>query len=132
MTQPTLILLYDGSCPICSWEMHNLMRRDKRGRLGFIDIQSPDFNAAFYGVTLETLMGRLHGITTDGRRIVGVETLIECYRAVGWWWAYLPMSIIPRRLADLAYGWFADHRYELSRRFGHWFGRGCDKNGCRR
>ncbi len=132
MTQPTLILLYDGSCPLCSWEMHNLMRRDRHGQLGFIDIQSPDFTAAIYGVTLETLMGRLHGITADGRMLVGVDTLIECYRAVGWWWAYLPLRIIPRRLANLAYGWFADHRYELSRHFGHCFGGVCKKDSCRR
>lgn len=132
MTQPKLTLLYDGACPICSWEKHKLMRRDSHGLLGFIDIQSPEFDPTTYGVTMETLMGRMHGITADGRMIVGVEPLIESYRAVGWWWVYLPLSIVPRRLADLAYGWFADHRYELSRRFGHLFERVCEKDSCRR
>jgi predicted DCC family thiol-disulfide oxidoreductase YuxK len=132
MTQSILTLLYDGGCPICSWEIHNLMRRDRYGLLGFIDIQSPEFDAAVYDVTLEALMGRMHGITADGRMLVGVETLIESYRAVGWWWAYLPLSIVPSRFADLAYGWFADHRHELSRCFGHLFPPACEKSICRR
>lgn len=132
MTQPKLTLFYDGSCPICSWEKNNLMRCDRLGLLGFIDIQSPEFDPVVYGVTKEVLMERMHGLTNDGRMIVGVEVLIESYRAVGWWWVYLPLSIVPSRLADLAYGWFADHRYELSRRFGYLFGSVCEKNICRK
>ena len=132
MAQPKLTLFYDGSCPICSWEKHNLMSRDRRGLLGFIDIQSPEFDPGIHGVTMQMLMARMHGLTDDGRMIVGVDALIEAYRAVGWWWAYLPLSIIPGRLADLAYGWFADHRHELSRRFGHWFGPVCEKDACRK
>jgi predicted DCC family thiol-disulfide oxidoreductase YuxK len=132
MTQPRLTLFYDGSCPICCWEKHNLMRRDRRGLLSFIDIQSPEFDPSVHGVTMQTLMARMHGLTDDGRMIVGVDALIEAYRAVGWWWAYLPLSIVPSRLADLAYGWFADHRHELSRRFGHLFGPVCEKDTCRK
>lgn len=132
MKQPKLTLFYDGSCPICSWEKRNLMRRDRQGVLGFIDIQSPGFDPSAYGVTMQALMGRMHGQTDDGRMIVGVEALIESYRAVGWWWAYLPLSAIPSRLADVAYGWFADHRYELSSRFGHLFGPVCKNDVCRK
>jgi predicted DCC family thiol-disulfide oxidoreductase YuxK len=132
MTQPKLTLFYDGNCPICSWEKHNLMCRDRHSRLGFINIQSSEFDPTVYGVTKEVLMGRMHGLTNDGRMIVGVEALIESYRAVGWWWAYLPLSVVPVRFANLAYGWFADHRYELSRRFGHLFGAVCEKDTCRK
>jgi predicted DCC family thiol-disulfide oxidoreductase YuxK len=132
MTQPKLTLFYDGSCPICSWEKHSLMRRDRRGLLGFIDIQSPEFDPVIYGLTKEVLMGRMHGLTNDGRMIVGVEALIESYRAVGWWWAYLPLSIVPSWLANLAYGWFADHRYQLSRRIGYLFSPVCEKDTCRK
>lgn len=132
MTQPALTLLYDGSCPICAWEQKILMRRNRRGLLGFIDIQSPEFNPSDHGFNMEALMGRLHGLTADGRVLVGVETLIAAYRAVGWWWVYLPISLLPRPLANRAYGWFADHRYTLSRHVGHWFAPACDKDRCRR
>ena len=131
MTQPKPTLRYDGACPLCSWEKHKHMRRD-HGLLGFIDIQSPEFDPAVYGITMEAFMGRMHAVSADGRMIVGVEALIASYRAVGWWWVYLPLSIVPRRLADLIYGWFADHRYEFSKYFGRLFGRVCEKDGCRR
>lgn len=132
MQQATITLLYDGSCPICAWEKRNLSRRDKHGRLAFIDIQAPDFDAAAYGTTTDELMARLHAISADGRVIKGVETLIESYRAVGWWWAYLPLKMLPKRLAEAGYGWFADHRYAISRHIGHWFGPACDNGSCRR
>ena len=124
MTQPKLTLLYDGSCPICSWE--------KRSAVEAVSCASPEFDPVDYGVTMEALMERLHGITADGRMIVGVQTLLASYRAVGWWWVYLPLSIVPHWLADLTYMRFAKHRQELSRRFGHLFGPVCEKNICRR
>jgi predicted DCC family thiol-disulfide oxidoreductase YuxK len=132
MTRPELTLLYDGSCPICAWEKRNLGRKDKHGKLAFIDIQAADFRPEQYGTTMEALMARLHGVRADGRVIQGVETIIESYRAVGWWWAYLPLSAVPRRLADKGYDWFASHRYAISRRFGHFFGPACSQGTCRR
>ena len=132
MRQPELTLLYDGSCPLCTWEKRNLARTDKYGKLAFIDIQAPDFDPQAYGTTMQALMARLHGVTKDGRMIQGVETLIESYRAVGWWWAYLPLRVVPRRLADQGYECFAQHRYAISRRFGYLFGPVCDQETCRR
>ena len=58
MAQPVLTLLYDGKCPICAWEKRNLMRKDKLGRLGFIDVHAPGFDPSMYGVTHADLMGR--------------------------------------------------------------------------
>ena len=132
MTQPTLTLLYDGACPICAWEKRNLKRKDRHGRLGFIDIHAADFNPAQYGVTIEALMGRMHGVTEDGRLVIGVDALIESYRAVNWWWAYLPLSAIPHAITEPAYAWFADHRYAISKRIGWMFKPACDTGRCRK
>lgn len=132
MNTPELTLLYDGSCPICAWEKRNLSRKDKHGKMAFIDIQAPGFDPGQYGTTMDALMARLHAITADGRMIQGVDTIIASYRAVGWWWAYLPLSAVPRRLAERSYDWFASHRHAISRRFGHWFGPACDQGVCRR
>ena len=132
MTQPTLTLLYDGACPICAWEKRNLKRKDRYGRLGFIDIHVADFDPAQYGVTIQDLMGRMHGVTADGRLVIGVDALIESYRAVNWWWAYAPLNLIPRSLANRGYAWFADHRYAISKRIGWMFGPNCDTGQCRK
>lgn len=132
MDQPVLTLLYDGACPICACEKRNLQRKDRHGRLGFIDIQSADFDPAVYGLTHDALMGRLHAVTADGRIIKGMDTLIESYRAVNWWWAYVPLGLIPRSIADWGYAWFADHRYAISKRIGWLFTAACDAGQCRR
>lgn len=125
MKPPQLTLLYDAACPICAWEKRHLKQCDIHGRLEFIDIHAPDFDPNKYGVTHEALMGRLHGITEDGRIIKGVETLLASYRAVNWWWIYLPLASVPRLVADSAYAWFADHRHAISKRFGGLFGSVC-------
>ena len=82
MRQAKLTLLYDGGCPICAWEKRKLARSDKRGRLGFVNIQSPDFDPSMYGVLMQDLKRRLHAVTADGRLIKGPETLLQSYRAV--------------------------------------------------
>ena len=132
MRQAELTLLYDGACPICAWEKRKLARSDRRGRLGFVNIQTPEFEPGVYGVPMQDLMGRLHAVTADGRLIKGAETLLRSYRAVGWWWIYLPMTIIPRPLVERAYGWFADHRHLLSKRIGWLFGPACKEGNCRK
>lgn len=131
MSTPQLTLLYDGSCPICAWEKRNLSRKDKLGKMAFIDIHAPGFDAAQYGTTMDALMARLHAVTPDGRIIQGIETILESYRAVGWWWAYLPLSVVPRHLAEKSYDWFASHRHGISRRIGFLFGPACDQGTCR-
>lgn len=126
MTLPQLTLLYDGACPICAWEKRRLKRHDKQARLIFIDVSAPDFDPSKYGVTQVALMGSLHAVSADGRVIKGVDTLIAAYRAVNWWWAYLPLVCMPRPITEYAYAWFADHRHAISRRFGGLFGPVCE------
>jgi predicted DCC family thiol-disulfide oxidoreductase YuxK len=132
MRQPELTLLYDGTCPICAWEKRKLARSDKHGHLDFINIHAADFNASVYGVSMQDLMGRLHAITADGRLIQGVDTLLQSYRAVGWWWIYLALAIIPRLLMERAYGCFADHRYALSKRVAWLLPPACEDKSCRK
>lgn len=132
MPIPQLTLLYDGSCPLCRWEKRKLRETDRQGQIHFIDIQAPDFKAEDYGFSMETLMGRLHGITKQGHVTVGIDTLITTYRLAGWWWLYLPIAALPRRFSDRAYDAFARRRHRISARIGHWFDDDCDGNTCRR
>ena len=131
MSQAQLTVLYDGSCPICAWEQRNLARRDKHGHLGFINIHDPEFDPHQFGATMDELMASLHAIAADGRVLKGVDTMLACYRAVGWWWAYLPLNALPRSMADKGYEWFARNRHVISRHFCHLFGSGCAQGTCR-
>lgn len=111
-----LTLLYDGLCPVCSLEMDHLRERDVHGRLVFVDIAAPGFEAARYGVTPEALDAALHGLCADGRMLCGMPVLRLAYDAAGLGWAMAPTGWAPvRPLFDAGYRVFARHRRVISR-----------------
>lgn len=111
-----LTLLYDGQCPVCSLEMDHLRERDLQGRLVFVDIAAPGFEAARYGVTPEALDAALHGLCADGRMLRGMPVLRLAYDAAGLGWAMAPTGWAPLRpLFDAGYRVFARHRRAISR-----------------
>lgn len=131
MSSQKMTLLYDGKCPLCSWEKNKLANADHKGKLAFVDIQAPGFDPAAYGTTMNALMGALHAVTEDGRTLVGFDTVRATYRAAGWWWLYLPLAVVPRSLGEVCYQAFAARRYVIAKRIGHWFNDGCTSGQCR-
>ncbi len=131
MPNQKITLLYDGSCPICRWEKNKLAHADHKGKLAFIDIQAHGFDPSRYGTTMKALMGSLHAVTDDGRMLIGFDTVLASYRAAGWWWLHLPLSVLPKSLAELCYQAFAARRYVISKRIGHWFDDGCADGQCK-
>ena len=110
-----LTLLYDAQCPVCSLEMDHLRERCRDGRLRFVDISQPGFDAAPYGVTLAAMDAEIHGIRPDGSVIRGVEVLRLAYAAAGLGWVMRPTGWAPLRpLFDAGYRVFARHRRRIS------------------
>jgi stearoyl-CoA desaturase (delta-9 desaturase) len=112
-----LTLLYDRGCAVCRSEMDALRERDEgRGRLRFIDIAAPDFDAAPWGATREQLNALIHAVDAQGRVHVGVPALRLAYAAVGLGWLWAPTRWpLLRPCFDGFYAWFARHRYGISR-----------------
>lgn len=111
-----LTLLYDAACPVCSLEMDHLRERDAAGRLTFVDIAAPGFDAAAYGATYAALDAELHGVWADGTVVKGLATLRAAYAAVGLGWVLRPTGLAPvRPVFDLAYRLFARYRRPISR-----------------
>src|SRR5438045_3005059 len=75
MNDYPLTLFYDGACPVCSLEMDHLRERSRDGRLVFVDIAAPGFDAARYGATLDAMHAEIHGLLPDGALPRGVEGL---------------------------------------------------------
>ena len=115
-----LRLLIDGDCPLCRREAAFLRRLDgHRGRLDFVDIAAPDFDAAAHGTTHDAAMRHIHGVLPDGRVITGMEVFRRAYAAVGWGWLLAPTGWpLLRPLCDRLYAWFASSRLRLTRRDG--------------
>lgn len=112
----SMTLLYDGGCGVCALEMDHLRERDVDGRLAFVDIAAPGFDAAVYGTTLAALHAEIHALLPDGSLLHGVEVLRRAYAAAGLGWVLRPTGWGPLRpLADIGYRAFARHRREISR-----------------
>lgn len=111
-----LTLFYDADCPVCSLEMDHLRERDRDGRLRFIDIAQPGFDAAAHGATAEAMDAEIHGLCADGTMLRGVEVLRLAYGAVGIGWVLRPTGWGPLKpLFDAGYRVFARHRRPISR-----------------
>ncbi len=118
-----LTLLYDGSCPLCVREVRLLERRDRsrhgdQPRLGFVDIDSADYDPnAFAGISYREAMGRIHAITSDGQVLRDVEVFRRAYTLIGLGWLYAPTRWpLVRQLADGAYGLWAATRLRVTGR----------------
>lgn len=126
-----LTLYYDGNCPFCLAEMHRLMRWNRAGRLGFVDISAPDFDPAPLGVDMAALDRELHGSTADGRLLVGIDSMLAAYTLVGRAWIVLPLRVrVLRPLLASLYRGFARNRYRFSRWMGYKSARQCEGGVC--
>lgn len=117
MTDFDVEVFFDGLCPLCRREMAMLRRRDRRGRIRFVDIADASFDPGTLGVTREVLMSRIHARLPDGTIIDGVEVFRRLYAAVGFP-RLVALSRLPgvAQLLDLAYRWFAKRRLWLTGR----------------
>lgn len=116
---PALILYFDGSCRLCVAEVRRLEAWNTAGRLAFVDIAQPGFDASALGVELAALNRELHSRTGDGDLLTGLDSMLAAYTLVGRGWMVWPLRIRLLRppLAAL-YRWFARHRYSISTRLG--------------
>lgn len=112
-----LTLYYDGACPMCRAEMHNLMLRNTGGLLDFVDISVPGFKGQPPGAAQQDLMALLHARRADGAVIKGVEVFRLAYAAVGLGWvsAFMGLPVIGAA-ADRLYPWIARYRHRIPRR----------------
>lgn len=114
--QAPVTLFHDGHCPLCRREVAWLRRHPARDRLALVDIRDAAFEASAWGLTFETLMGRLHLRDAQGRWFVGMEASRALYAVLGHrrlvWWSCLPGVA---GVLEAGYGLFARHRERLGR-----------------
>ena len=111
-----LTLYYDGACPMCRAEMHNLMLRNQRNLLAFVDISVPGFSGQPPGATQQDLMALIHARQADGTLVKSVDVFRLAYSAAGLPWvsALVRLPVIGP-LADRLYPWVARFRNHIPR-----------------
>ena len=76
-----LRIFYDGSCSVCAAEMKIYRSKEHAGRLLFIDISSPEFDPASYGINQEAFMHEMHAIDRGNHLYRGVEAFAAIWQA---------------------------------------------------
>lgn len=111
----SLTVFYDSYCPLCMIEMRHLSQRNREGKITFVDINDASFNANFPELAFEQLSARIHGITSTGELITGLDVTYHAWRLVGVGWLYAPLRWpVIRPFADWVYVKFAKHRHRIS------------------
>jgi predicted DCC family thiol-disulfide oxidoreductase YuxK len=129
--QPALTLYYDGRCPFCVGSMRRLHGWDCAARLAFVDMSQPGFDPSPLGADLDALNRELHGMTREGKVLVGIDCMLAAYTLAGRGWLVWPLRIRLLRPALAGfYRWFARHRYAISRRLGLRLPPACEDGVC--
>ena len=117
MTTWTIQVFFDGDCPLCAKEIALLRRADRRERILFTDISSPEFEPSVYGRQLSDFMDEIQGRLPDGTFLTGMEVIRRLYEAVGLGfltaWTRWPGA---SQLSDGGYRLFAKNRLRLTGR----------------
>jgi predicted DCC family thiol-disulfide oxidoreductase YuxK len=114
------LVLYDGDCPLCVFQMRLLTWLDWTGQLALRPISDPEARAAAPNVSREDLLEAIHVVTRDGRlfkaarglRFVGMRLPLMIPLALLLW---VPGVIL---VAEKIYLVISRNRLGLSRVFG--------------
>ena len=119
-----LEFLYDGTCPICRYDVARLHSADRKGHIFFTDVTADDFKPEVYGRTRQMLLAGIHARKADGVIVEGPEVFRLALAALGYGWLVAPTRWpLLSHITDASYSWFARHRGSLARRFGNFFSR---------
>lgn len=128
---PALTLYYDGKCPFCATEMARLRQWDKAGKLAFVDIAQPGFDPAHLNASMQQLNLQMYSQTAAGKVLIGVDSLLAAYTAVGRGSMVWPLRVpLLRAVLSFLYRAFARNRYTLSRALGYKAPPACDAGVC--
>lgn len=110
-----LTLFYDGACPLCQAEILFLSGRNQANLLGFVDINSEQFDPQKLGVSCEAALAAMYGQFASGKLIQGVAVFPEAYRRADLprlAWFFSRKSLQP--FLKMGYLFFAKNRHAIS------------------
>lgn len=112
MSQPEIILFFDGVCGLCNGLVDWLLPRDKQRRIKFATIQGTTAAQLLTPPLREDLNTVV--LWYKGEIITESRAILTCLRELGglWRFAYV-FVIIPSFISDGVYRFIARHRYKF-------------------
>ena len=111
------IILFDGECNFCEWNVQFIIKRDPKAIYKFAPLQS-DIAQKLMGKSIHNYPDKFTVILIEGNKIYTQSTAalrISKHLKKPWPFLYL-LIIIPRPLRNLVYQFIAKNRYK-------WFGK---------
>ena len=104
------------------WQQNRLVRAAQAGAIEFRDINAEPDALARFGVRVNDVRRRLHGVDADGRLLVGIDCAVAIWRRTPGDHRLARIVGAPgvRQIAGFGYDRFADLLYAWNRLLGHW------------
>jgi predicted DCC family thiol-disulfide oxidoreductase YuxK len=110
------IVFYDGDCGLCQGFVRFLLVCDRKGRrFLFSPLQGHLIRQLLDPATLEALPDTLVLRTVEGRVRIQSEAVLGALDRLGGFWRAVGIlgRIVPRRIRDFVYAWFAATRRRI-------------------
>ncbi len=105
--KPDLTVYYDGSCPICGWEIDLYAKMRGAERIHWFDITREDTAALGPGLDLPTATGKFHVRDATGTLVSGGKAFVEI-------WSRLPALNWAAKLGRTRVGvWILERFYRI-------------------
>lgn len=108
------LVLYDGTCGLCSRSVQLILRHDRRGRFRFAALQSEAGRALLrrHGLPVDQLDSVV--LVEGGRAYTKSRAALRIARGMDAPWPALrALAVVPRAVADFVYDRVARNRYRL-------------------
>ena len=111
------VLVYDGSCPICTGAKAWIEARAVPGAFEFLACQSPERARRYPALSEAACLEAMQLVLPGGAILAGDRAIPEVLaRLRRWRWLAVAFTLPGMtRLAPRAYAWVARHRYAISR-----------------
>ncbi len=109
---PTRIIIFDGSCRLCTALVRFVQRHDRQGVFVFASAQSAPGDALQSRLGIDALESRTLVLVTNGQVLTRSDALVAIARDLdGVWRLGTLFRFIPRRLRDALYAFVVAHRH---------------------
>ena len=129
----TLIIFYDGNCPLCNLEMQKLKRYDNNNLIELVNLHKDNFTTLFPFIDINKAMSILHG-QYKGKILLGLDVTHRAWTLVGRGALVAPLQFpVIKQLAHGGYLVLAKYRQPISNFLYKRFGIGvntCDQGTC--
>jgi predicted DCC family thiol-disulfide oxidoreductase YuxK len=108
------ILIFDGFCNLCSTLVQFIIKRDKKGRIKFVHLQSEKAKSLISDSGINSLNLNSVVFISSGKLYLKSSAILQLFKELGRPWGLLyGFIIIPLCIRDSLYDLVARYRYRL-------------------